>query len=279
MPALILVSAEHADFLLDEFGRYRRDYELHAVASAAEAEELAREIRAGGGDVALFVAESVLPDANVLEAFGRWRAVVPTARRMVAAHWSHFLADADALRAGLAMGKYDAYLLMPRGVRDEEFHTAVTELLSDWGSTVAAPEVESVRIISPVSDALNLSIRDFLDRMGMPNGVHAPDSDTGREVLADYTGTPTYPVVQAMSRRPVSATNVHDVRERLRPHRPRRASGAVPRRAPADNLATTASGIFAAGDVRAGSMKRVAAASGEGASVVPLVHAWVESLR
>ncbi|KAF0832397.1 hypothetical protein C8E84_0137 [Ornithinibacter aureus] len=32
---------------------------------------------------------------------------------------------------------------MPRGVRDEEFHTAVCELLSDWGSTVATPEVET----------------------------------------------------------------------------------------------------------------------------------------
>ena len=39
---------------------------------------------------------------------------------------------------------------------------------------------------------------------------------------------------------------------------------------PPDNLATTVPGVFAAGDIRAGSMKRVAAASGEGASVVPL---------
>jgi thioredoxin reductase (NADPH) len=42
---------------------------------------------------------------------------------------------------------------------------------------------------------------------------------------------------------------------------------------PPVSLATSAPGIFAAGDIRAGSMKRVAAASGEGASVVPLVHA------
>ena len=42
---------------------------------------------------------------------------------------------------------------------------------------------------------------------------------------------------------------------------------------PPANLETTVPGIFAAGDVRGGSMKRVAAASGEGASVVPLVHA------
>jgi thioredoxin reductase (NADPH) len=44
---------------------------------------------------------------------------------------------------------------------------------------------------------------------------------------------------------------------------------------PPQSLATTVPGVFAAGDVRSGSMKRVAAASGEGASVVPLVHAWL----
>jgi thioredoxin reductase (NADPH) len=48
---------------------------------------------------------------------------------------------------------------------------------------------------------------------------------------------------------------------------------------PPDNLATTTPGVFAAGDIRSGSMKRVAAASGEGASVVPLVHTWLESGR
>jgi thioredoxin reductase (NADPH) len=44
---------------------------------------------------------------------------------------------------------------------------------------------------------------------------------------------------------------------------------------PPANLATTVPGVFAAGDIRAGSMKRVAAASGEGASAVPLVHAYL----
>ncbi len=44
---------------------------------------------------------------------------------------------------------------------------------------------------------------------------------------------------------------------------------------PPSSLATPVAGLFAAGDIRAGSMKRVAAASGEGASVVPLVHAHI----
>jgi thioredoxin reductase (NADPH) len=210
-PALILVSAERADFLADEFGRYARDYDIRTAGTVAEAERLAGEIRAGGGQVALFVSESRLPDAPVLEAFARWRSVVPTARRLVAAHWDHFLDDAAGLRAGLAKGKFDAYLLMPRGVRDEEFHHAVTELLSDWGSTVAAPEVESVRIIAPVTDALVSSIHDFLDRMGMPNRVYTPDSEVGREVLGRYDGEPAFPVLDALRRPPISVSSVRDV--------------------------------------------------------------------
>ena len=211
MPALVLVSAERADFLGDEFGRYRRDYEIHTAATTTEAERLATEISSTGGQVAMFVSESTLPDAHVLEAFGRWRAVVPTARRLVAAHWTRFMEDAPLLRSGLAAGKFDAYLLMPRGVRDEEFHTAVTELLSDWGSTVATPEVASVRIVSPVSDVLVGSIQDFLDRMGMPSRVHAPGSDVGREILGRLEGEPAFPVVESMSRPPITATSVHDV--------------------------------------------------------------------
>ena len=75
------------------------------------------------------------------------REVVPTARRMVAGAWATFREDAEALRPGLASGKYDAYVLLPRGVRDEEFHSAVLELLNDWSATVAVPEVVTVRIV------------------------------------------------------------------------------------------------------------------------------------
>ena len=40
-------------------------------------------------------------------------------------------------------------------------------------------------------------------------------------------------------------------------------------------LETTVPGLFAAGDIRSGSMKRVASASGEGAAAVPLVHEFL----
>ncbi|HYH72134.1 MAG TPA: NAD(P)/FAD-dependent oxidoreductase [Nocardioides sp.] len=210
-PAIVLVAPEHAAVLTDEFGRYARDYEVLTTTSVEEAEQVARAVVAEGGQVVMFVAESQLAGYHVLEAFALWRSVVPTARRLVAAHWSHFLADAPALRGGLAKGKYDAFLLMPRGVRDEEFHTAVCEMLSDWGSTVAAPEVETVRIVTPAPDALTLAIRDFLDRMGMPNRTHLPDSERGRDVIARAGGTPAFPLVEVVDREIFSPTSVRDV--------------------------------------------------------------------
>ncbi|CAA9379509.1 MAG: Thioredoxin reductase [uncultured Nocardioidaceae bacterium] len=211
MPAIVLVAEAHAETLLDEFGRYARDYELHAVHSCAEALEVTETIRAGGGTVALFVSDSVLPDAPILAAFAKWREVVPTARRVVAAPYARFLEDAPGLRGAMAAGKFDAYLLMPRGQRDEEFHHAITDLLSDWGSTVPDPEVVAVKIVGSPTAALTLAIRDFLDRMGMPSRVYAPDSEVAglvREQHPDVVG-PTQ--ILALHRPPVVVSSVKEV--------------------------------------------------------------------
>ena len=215
-PAIVLVSQQHADFLVDEFGRYARDYDLRPARSSAEAAALTQSLRDQGVPVALFVTDTELPDATVFEAFAAWRQVVPTARRIVTAHWSRFLADAASHRPGLAAGKFDAFLLMPRGVRDEEFHTAICELLSDWGSTVAGPEVESIRLVSPPRHALTLEIRDFLDRMGMPNRVHDPESEVGRTILSAYGAAPeSWPLVEALEKPPEIAHSVRDVAIRI----------------------------------------------------------------
>lgn len=211
-PALVLIGAEHPDELVAGFARYEQEYDVRLVRSCREALEATHDVLAGGGTVAMYVSESVVPDAEtVLHAFHKLREKVPTARRVVAAHWERFLTDAPGLRPGMATGKYDAYLLMPRGTRDEEFHHAITDLLSDWGSTVPDPEVVSVKIVSPTRDALTLAVRDFLDRMGMPSRVYPPDSDGGRYVLERWDGEPAYPLVYALDRPVVHATSVRDV--------------------------------------------------------------------
>ena len=47
---------------------------------------------------------------------------------------------------------------------------------------------------------------------------------------------------------------------------------------PPTDLETSVPGVFAIGDIRSGSMKRVASATGEGATVVSLVHGHLAGL-
>ncbi len=214
-PAIILVGPEHGDVLQAQFGRYAAEYDVTLVGSATEAVHRAQEIQSEGRQVAMIVSESRFPDENIYQAMHDLRQCVPTARKVVAAHWDHFRADADLLRPGLAKGKFDAYLLMPRGVRDEEFHTAICELLSDWGQTVAPPEVVSTFIVTPSRDPLSMALRDFMDRMGMPNLVVTPDSPMGAKVLAELEpqdrAEPRFPIVKTATMAPLSPSSVHDV--------------------------------------------------------------------
>ncbi|GAA3714160.1 FAD-dependent oxidoreductase [Gordonia hankookensis] len=190
-PAVVVVSADHADTLMSEFERYRRDYDITCASSAIEAIALLGRLRSEGHQVALILAESELTDMNLLEALSTFRSIVPTARRVVGIHWSRFLQDSETLRPALQKGKFDTFLLIPRGPRDEEFHYAITELLSDWGATVAAPEVEVLRIISPALTPLTMSIGDFLERMGMPYRTYSPDSSAGRAAIALWSADGT----------------------------------------------------------------------------------------
>jgi thioredoxin reductase (NADPH) len=216
LPVIVICAPTNADVLASEFGRYARDYEIRTCPTAQETSTTLRTLVAAGTPIPLLVTESVIPDSEVLPAFADWRSIIPTARRVVTAQWGRFREDAEALRHGMAAGKYDALLLLPRGARDEEFHTAITELLSDWGSTVADPEVPATKIITEGNDPLVVAIRDFLDRMGMPSRAYPPDSEAGRMILGQLgeevePADIRLPIVWAFGRVPLMATSVRDV--------------------------------------------------------------------
>jgi len=206
-PVILLVADGNAELLLGEFGRYARDYDVRLVRTAQDATALCTEVTEAGERLALVVADASMfaashpsdPHGAVLSTLSECRQLVPSSRSLVVSPFDRFLVDSDALRLGQAKGKFDGLLLMPRGARDEEFHHAVTELLSDWGSTALDPEVEAVRIVGDPSDTLTLSLRDLLVRLGMPHRVHEPDSDIGREIIAAH-GEADLPLVDVLTR-------------------------------------------------------------------------------
>src|SRR5688572_9114338 len=89
-PAIVLISEHHADTLTTQFARYAHEYDVRTCRSTLDAYHCMLDLREAGSQVALFVVESVLPDATVYEAVAKMRKVVPTARRVVVAHWERF---------------------------------------------------------------------------------------------------------------------------------------------------------------------------------------------
>lgn len=203
-PALLLVVApEHCPTVEREFSRYAHDYDVVCVSDADAARATVARLREAGQPVALIGVGWRVPGTRWgVELLAELRRDIPTARRICLVARDEYTSSLPKLREALARGKYDTYLGIPQGPRDEEFHTAVTEYLSDWGWTASTPEVEGVRIIDGAGMAETARIRDFLDRMGIPHRLHHPDSDVAREVLAELPSVqggaaPAYPVVSS----------------------------------------------------------------------------------
>ena len=221
-PAIVGVSADHGDVLEFQLGRYAREYDVFIESSLAGLEGRLTAVRNAGGQVALVVLEAGLPDGTLFEEIGLVRGAVPTARRVVVSAWRSFRSDVDSYRHALVSGKFDAHLLLPRGVRDEEFHSAILDMLNDWGATVAAPVVETLRIVGPRHHAVTDAVHDYLVQGGTPTRVHLPDSEVGRHAVAAYraaaglTDEPTpYPLVEMPDGSVHYASSVREVATRL----------------------------------------------------------------
>ena len=126
--------------------------------------------------------------------------MVPSARRVCLLRGEDYRRRLDEIRQRLATGHFDTFLAVPRGVRDEEVHTAVSELLSDWGWSSSSPVVANVDIVTDRESGEGARIRDFFDRMGIASATHAPDSGRGAAILAEVDGEVAFPVVTGFGR-------------------------------------------------------------------------------
>jgi thioredoxin reductase (NADPH) len=203
-PALVLVvGPDHVATVESEFSRYARDYEVRCAGSADEGRTLVAELVAAEQPIALLGIGWTVPGVDTgLPLIDELHALVPTSRRICLTARGEYGPSLPALREALGQGRIDTYLLIPTGARDEEFHTAITEYLSDWGWTASTPEVEGVQIVGSTASAEVSRIRDFLDRMGIPHRMYSPDSELGAGVLAalpSWQGGagPALPVVAA----------------------------------------------------------------------------------
>ncbi|MDE9364161.1 FAD-dependent oxidoreductase [Luteipulveratus sp. YIM 133132] len=211
-PAILLVTGDHRDQVSEEISsRYGRDYDVVVAGGLGEAVAAAQGLVARHAPVALVGVEYSLPDAQGLVTVDCLHALIPTAKRLLLTPWEEWAAAKEPTQQALGAGRLDFSLVIPRGARDEEFHTAITESLSDWGWTTGGPVVDSVRIVADQETSELTVLRDFLDRMGVPSRVYPSDHPAGQEVIAQAVsaGRPVdQPLVAAFDRDPISRPTI-----------------------------------------------------------------------
>lgn len=202
---LLVVTDGHREVLSAEFeSRYARDYDVRTTTDVLGVTDLAAEVIGAGQAIALICVDHGL-EIDAVDVLAVLRTVTPSSRRIVLVRVGHFAEALDELRPALALGRLDTYLLIPQGPRDEEFHTAITEYLSEWATSTSTPEVAGVRIVDDGTQIEVAGIRDFLDRMGSPWTRYRPDSPVGRQLVAEAGEGARLPIVAAFGRPPLAA--------------------------------------------------------------------------
>lgn len=177
--------------------RYGAEYTVLARSTYPAAELLLAELARQQQPVALVVATHGPGDVDGIDFLGHARGLQPTAKRALCVTWGDF-ASASTVFAAMAAGQADLTLVRPEHVRDEEFHSAVSDALVDW-HMAQGTSFEAVRIIGETADAQTQTLRDLFSRNHIPVGFYAADDDadgTAAAALADLgLESPALPVI------------------------------------------------------------------------------------
>ncbi len=192
-PVLLIVTAD-AD-LGDELDRYRRDYQVEIVGGGDAVNRLI-EIVTTDGSVAMVLADLSDGSPGAADVLTRVRSLSPNTRCVLLVEWGVHGDQVRAATRAQELGVVDMVLTKPTGPRDEEFHAAITDDLREWAWT-APPVVEAVRIVDR-GDGRAQEIHEVLDRLGVPSGVHHPDSEVGAAIIGRAPGRPWRTLVEVM---------------------------------------------------------------------------------
>ncbi len=198
IPAILLATSEGTRAAVDEAfaSRYGHDYDLHQFTSADALLDAARELTVDQRGIALVAVDADLQDGDGLALLDTVHTVSPTSRRVALLQPRGYGTRMAQMRSLLAEGRLDAWLAIPTAARDEEFHAAVVEMLSDWIWSTNAVEVDGVQVVSDTKSAEGARIVDYLQRMGLPHRRYHADSPLGRAVVAAAGPDARFPLVR-----------------------------------------------------------------------------------
>jgi thioredoxin reductase (NADPH) len=185
-PLIVVVVSEtkvRERLIADLARRFGSDYELVGQPSG---EGALASLAAGrpGREVAVVIALQRLSDMTGVQFLGRASALAPAAKRGLVITYGDPEANQSVIEA-TTFGLIEQWCWQPWEPAEELLFPFVSALLTAWSRGRDVPRFEAVRIVGEQWSAPSHELRDLLQRNGFPYGFYTPDSERGRELLAD----------------------------------------------------------------------------------------------
>jgi thioredoxin reductase (NADPH) len=190
-------------------GRYGGSYRVLAEPSASTAFELLKSLRTAGTPVALIIADQWMPGETGATLLARTRDLQPATQRLLVGTWADFSAREAIVRASI-LGEIDHYASHPLNDSDEQFHTAVTEVLARW-SRENGRWGEALRVVGDPWDEYAHGLQDSFRRFGLPFAFYDADSVEGKALLHESGVDGPLPVVILATGRALARPSPADV--------------------------------------------------------------------
>jgi thioredoxin reductase (NADPH) len=165
--------------------RYGRDYRVESMRDPDEALRELTELSDAGADVALVLAGQSSTATARGELLDHVRRLHPHAKRILLIAENAWTDEptADAIRAAMALGRIDYYVLRPAASPDEVFHEAVSEFLLEWAlERRLVPQ--TVHIVGREWSGRAYELRETFEQCAVPHSFCLADSEKGRELVA-----------------------------------------------------------------------------------------------
>ena len=165
--------------------RYARHYRIEPVRTADDAGDLLDRLATDGADLALVLAGPAALDGADGGLFDHARREHPQAKRALLISpnvWTDPL-QAATIRAAMALGRIDHFLLEPGAPPDEVFHEGISSFLLDWARERRLVP-HTVHIIGEEWAGRAYELRAVFENCAVPHRFSLADSEQGRQILA-----------------------------------------------------------------------------------------------
>jgi thioredoxin reductase (NADPH) len=178
--------------------RYHDDYAILVYGQPDEALSALRELRDADSAVALVLAAVVPADDSATQVLAAAGSLHPGSKRALLVDFGAWgdPRTAAEIRAAVAAGRADYYVLKPWRRADALFHRTVTEFLHEFSRANPSLEPREFALIADRWSQRGHEIRGLLVRNGIPHVFYEPEAPEARALLARHGHTtPDRPVV------------------------------------------------------------------------------------